>query len=84
MYWPTEPIIYYIILIFCYMAQLKHIPNNSILGRYFHDKVTPVNPTTCQNRESNHCIFTTVTIVMLNDGNQGYKLINYQKDFGFE
>ena len=69
LYWPPEPIIYDIILICCYMAQLKHIPNNSILGRCFHEKVTPVNPTTCQNRESNHCTFKTVTILMINDGN---------------
>ena len=69
--WPLEPITYYIILICCYMAQLKHIPNNSILGRYFYDNVTPVNPPTYQNREINHFTFTTVTVLMINDGNQG-------------
>ena len=54
------------------MSQLKHITNNSILGRYFHDKVTPINPPICQNRESNHCKLTTESVLMLNDGNQGY------------
>ena len=55
------------------MAQLKHIPNNSILGRYFYDNLTPVNSPTYQNRESKHCKFTTETVLMINDGNQGYK-----------
>ena len=82
MYWHSEPIIYYITLICCYMAQLKHIPNNSIFGRYFHDKVTPVNPPTCQNRESNHCKSITITVLMLNDGNQGYKVDKLSERFG--
>ena len=56
------------------MVYLKHFHNNSILGRYFHDKVTPVNPTKFQNRDSNHFTFTTETILMINDGNQGYKI----------
>ena len=56
------------------MAQLKHIPNNSIFGRYFYDKVTAVNPPTFQNRDSNHGKFTTVTVLIINDGNQGYKI----------
>ena len=45
------------------MEQLKHITNNSILGRYFHDNVTPVNPPTCQNRYINNCTFVTVTVL---------------------
>ena len=56
------------------MEQLKRIPNNSILGRYFHDKVTPVNPPTCQNSDSNHCKLTTVTILILSDENKVYKI----------
>ena len=64
------------------MAQLKHTPNNSILGRYFHDKVAPVNPPTCQNIESNHCMLTTLTVLMLNDGNQGYKFDKSSERFG--
>ena len=64
------------------MAQLKHIPNNSILARYSHDKVTPVNPTTCQNIDINHCKFTTVTVLMLNDVKQGYKIDTSSNIFG--
>ena len=56
------------------MAQLKNIPNNSILGRYFYDKVTPVNPPTFQNRKSNHFTITNVIVLILNDGNKGYKI----------
>ena len=64
------------------MAQLKNIPNTSILGRYFHDKLTPVNPPTCQNRDSNHCKFTTITVLILNDGNKGYKINKSPERFG--
>ena len=64
------------------MAQLKNIPSNSILGRYFHDKVTPVNPPTFQNRDRNHCKFTTITVLMLNDGNKGYKINKSPERFG--
>ena len=64
------------------MAQLEHIPNNSILGRYSHEKVTPVNPPRCQNRDSNHGKFTTVTVIMLNDRNQGYQIDKSSKIFG--
>ena len=42
---------YDIILIFCYMEKLKISPINSILGRYFHDEVTDVNPPTYQKIE---------------------------------
>ena len=65
------------------MAQLKHIPNNSILGGYSHDKVTTVNPPICENRDSNHYEFKTVTVLVLNDGNQGYKIDKSSKRFGF-
>ena len=64
------------------MVQLKHFHKNSILGKYFHDKVTPVNPTKCQNRDSNHCTFSTVTVLMLNDVNQGYKIDKSSERFG--
>ena len=56
------------------MEKLKISPINSILGRYFHDKVTDVNPPTYQKqRESNHCTFMNVTALMLSGGKQGYK-----------
>ena len=64
------------------MEQLKLIPNNSILGKYSHDKVTPVNLPTCQNIDSNHCTITTVTVLMLTDGNQGYKIDQSTERFG--
>ena len=64
------------------MSQLKHIPNNSILCRYLYDKVTPVYPPTYQNREINHCTVITVTVLMLNDGNQGYKVDKLSERFG--
>ena len=64
------------------MAQLKHIPNDSILGKYSHDKVTPVNPTTCQIRESKHCTLKTATLLILNDGNKGYKIDKSSERFG--
>ena len=82
LYCPPEHIIYYTILICCYMAQLKHIPNNSILGRHFHDKVTPFNPPKCQNRVINHCTFTTVTVLILNNENQGCKFDKLSERFG--
>ena len=64
------------------MEQLKHIPNNSILDRYVHDEVTTVNRPTCQKRENNHCIFTTITVIMLNDGDQGNKIDKSSEIFG--
>ena len=64
------------------MAQFKHITNNSILGRYLYDKVTPVKPPTFQNIEINHMIFTNVTEMMINDGNQGYKVDKLSERFG--
>ena len=64
------------------MVQLKHTPNISILIRYFRGNVTPDNPPTCQNIESNHCMLTTVTVLMLNDGNQGYKFDKSSEIFG--
>ena len=64
------------------MAQLKHIPNNSVLGKYSSDKVTPVNQTTRQIRDGNHCTLKTVTVLMLNDGNQGYQIDKSSERFG--
>ena len=64
------------------MAQLKHVPNTSILVRYFHDKVTYVNPPTFKKKESNHCKFTTVAVLIINDGNQGYKIDTSSERFG--
>ena len=61
----------------CSMVTLKHIHSNSILGTYFHDKLTHVNPRTCQNRDSNHCIFMTVTVIIINDRNLVYKFDEY-------
>ena len=64
------------------MAQLKHIPNNIVLGRYLLDKVTPVNPPICQNKDSNHCTFMNVSVLMPNDGNKGYKIDKSSERFG--
>ena len=65
-----------------YMALLKYIHKISVLGRHFHDKITPVNPPTCQNIESNHFKFTTVTVLIPNDGNLGYKIDKSSERFG--
>ena len=56
------------------MSQLKHITNNSILGRYVHDRINPANPPTCQNIEGKKFKFTTATVLMLKNVNQGYKI----------
>ena len=65
-----------------YTEQLKHNPNNIILGRYFYDNVTPGKPPKLQRKKSKHCTFTTENVLMINDVNQGYIFDKSSERFG--
>ena len=52
------------------------MPNYSMIGIYYHDSGTPINPPTCQNKEINPCKFVTVGVLIINHGNMSLSYYN--------